>query len=220
MMGQTPAARRTTLALISLYFSIGYVGNTKNAILESSTAAAIFVTAMESLYLTIAYIVSMVAGAIVVWPVSNAFGIGRRISCLIAIGVLLLAAILAISVSSYPQMVASQVFYGLSIGMLYVVGILWRVETAPAARRGRDVVLLWVAASAGGALAEWIQFGFSFTYTHVRWRVPLALQMLPILATVAMIWRADESWRYVSLQPNLLCYPRGLPLRFENILTL
>jgi MFS family permease len=198
-MGYTPPFKRTTLALTSTYFTIGFASGMMSATRGYGAYgdAGGCLTAMCSLWASVANIVSLIVGAILIWPLSNALRMGRRMTTLTALGLLLIAAVLATSTMSWPQEIVSKVFYGLSIGMLYVIGILWRVETTPAARRGRDIVLLWIATSAGAAIAEWIEFGFLWTNGNMAFRVPLALQLPVIIAAAILVWRADESWRFL-----------------------
>ena len=73
-----------------------------------------------------------------------------------------------------------------------------QVEMAEASRRGRKIVLLYIALSAGTAIGTWVKYGFQYLSTgglYLRYRIPLGLQLLVLVFPIVLVWRADESWR-------------------------
>ena len=193
-MGFNHATTKLTTALFTTLFAVGFCTSSSSLIYIASQATPIGLT-----YNYIAYLCALFVGSVLAWPMSNWLGMGRRISTLVGLLVLFLGCVLATSLMSYGQGIAAEVFYGLGVGIMSVSAVLWMVEMAEARERGKKVVLLFIALSAGVAIAEWIDYGFQYVSSSsaydVRWRVPLGLQLVVLMFPIFFVWRADESWR-------------------------
>jgi MFS family permease len=56
----------------------------------------------------------------------------------------------------------------------------------------------------GTMLAQWVGVGFFHVDGQAGWRVPFAINCVPALFLVVLIWRVPESPRWRKSSPNLL----------------
>ena len=192
-MGFNKPTTKLTLALTSTYFAIGFCGSMSDLVFESASIFGLTINSTNWISLT--YVIASFVGVLATWPMGTALNLGRRIVTLVGLLLLFLGCILATALTAFGVVIASQVFYGMGIGSMYISGLLWMVEMAQAKNRGRRVVMMWIASAAGSAIASWIRFGFQFAPYTVGVRVPLGLQLLVLSFPIFFVWRADESWR-------------------------
>ena len=76
-------------------------------------------------------------------------------------------------------------------------------ETAEASHRGSLVLLEGPFALGGLALASWINFGMYYTSGPISWRLPLCLQLVLILALLALIPTLPESPRWLMKKERM-----------------
>lgn len=77
---------------------------------------------------------------------------------------------------------------------------VWHSETVPAKSRGRALGIELAINIFGVMSAYWIDYGMSFVDSPAQFRVPLALQIVFALFTVALLFILPESPRWLLKQ--------------------
>ncbi|MCJ1473092.1 hypothetical protein MMC13_001742 [Lambiella insularis] len=122
---------------------------------------------------------------------------GRRTWIIIGNVVQIFGTIISASSFSYGQLIAGRVFIGIGNGFLtsmipiYVAEMAVRTST-----RGKGVNAMIAAASAGTALAYWVDFGMVFANSQAVWRFPVAFQIFWSLLTIGVIYPNPDTPRY------------------------
>jgi MFS family permease len=90
----------------------------------------------------------------------------------------------------------ARVVIGVGVGNLLPGTPLYQAEIAPSDTRGFMVGLHASFVGGGMALAQWIGVAFYHLGGQVSWRVPMALQCLPPLALLCVLYFLPESPRW------------------------
>ena len=115
---------------------------------------------------------------------------------MVAIGIGLLASILSIAATNSILFIVAGAFAGLANTMICLIASLWQAENAEAHNRGRKVVLLYLSAAVGYALASWIGFAFFMTsVAAAAFRGVMSLQIIFFLLALVFIYFATDSYR-------------------------
>jgi MFS family permease len=97
-------------------------------------------------------------------------------------------------------MYCARVFNGIGTGILNAITPVWATETAEHTSRGQFVAIEFTLNIFGVAVAYWLEFGLSFSdngESALRWRFPIAFQILPLIFLFFAVWFFPESPRWL-----------------------
>ena len=127
--------------------------------------------------------------------------LGRRRTIFLAGCIALIGQALECTAYSLAQFTVGRVVLGWGVGMLSATVPVWQSECAPAAKRGRNVVLTGMFIAFGFALTQWINFGFYHIQDRsASWRGSLAIPSLFSLIIITSIFFLRESPRWLVLK--------------------
>ncbi|EJD04843.1 general substrate transporter [Fomitiporia mediterranea MF3/22] len=114
---------------------------------------------------------------------------------------ILLGASLQTSAQNTAWMCCARVINGIGTGYLNVIVPVWSAEVASHTTRGAVIAFEFTLNILGVVIAYWLEFGLSFVgdgRTQIRWRLPIAFQILPMLFFMVVIWIMPESPRWLA----------------------
>lgn len=127
--------------------------------------------------------------------------LGRRRTIFLAACIALIGQALECTAYSLAQFTVGRIVLGWGVGMLSATVPVWQSECAPAAKRGRNVVLTGMFIAFGFALTQWINFGFYHIQDRsASWRGSLAIPALFSLVIITSIFFLPESPRWLVLK--------------------
>lgn len=127
--------------------------------------------------------------------------LGRRRTIFLAACIALIGQALECTAYSLAQFTVGRIVLGWGVGMLSATVPVWQSECAPAAKRGRNVVLTGMFIAFGFALTQWINFGFYHIQDRsASWRGSLAIPALLSLIIITSIFFLPESPRWLVLK--------------------
>lgn len=127
--------------------------------------------------------------------------LGRRRTIFLAACIALIGQALECTAYSLAQFTVGRVVLGWGVGMLSATVPVWQSECAPAAKRGRNVVLTGMFIAFGFALTQWINFGFYHIQDRsASWRGSLAIPALFSFIIITSIFFLPESPRWLVLK--------------------
>ncbi|GAQ39483.1 hypothetical protein AtubIFM56815_007825 [Aspergillus tubingensis] len=127
--------------------------------------------------------------------------LGRRRSIFSGALIALIGQILECTAYSLAQFVVGRVILGFGVGMLSATVPVWQSECAPAAQRGRNVVLTGMFIAFGFALTQWVNFGFyHMENSPASWRASLAIPALFSFIIMGSIFFLPESPRWLVMK--------------------
>ncbi|KAJ3481093.1 hypothetical protein NLI96_g7901 [Meripilus lineatus] len=97
-------------------------------------------------------------------------------------------------------MLCARVINGVGTGCLNAIVPVWSAEVATHTSRGAFIASEFTLNILGVVVAYWLEFGLGFVgdgNTSVRWRFPIAFQIIPILAFMAFLPLMPESPRWL-----------------------
>ncbi|KAL2214964.1 general substrate transporter [Thermoascus aurantiacus ATCC 26904] len=204
-MGVATAKIRPTLALWGARFgfmSYGWDAGVLGGVLETTS----FQSAMKYPNTTILAMIvasfllaSWLGCCIVAMPWSSR--LGRRHWIMLGSLVQIIGTVVSVTSYSYGQLIAGRVIIGIGNGMVVSSAPSYIAEITPAAKlRGALVGVLMGFACTGTAIAYWVDFGFTFASGQVVWRLPVALQIVWSLLSIALLWPNADSPRWYFLR--------------------
>ena len=96
----------------------------------------------------------------------------------------MLGVILQSSAVNLPHMLVARLCAGCGVAFIIVIAPAWTAELSPAAHRGKNIALTFLANFSGISLSAWIGLGTSFTELAggaFRWRFCFASQAIPLV---------------------------------------
>ncbi len=96
----------------------------------------------------------------------------------------MLGVILQASAVNLAHMLIARLCAGCGVAFIIVIAPAWTAELSPAAHRGKNIALTFLANFSGISLSAWIGFGTSFTELAggaFRWRFCFASQAIPLV---------------------------------------
>ncbi|TFY83473.1 hypothetical protein EWM64_g544 [Hericium alpestre] len=126
--------------------------------------------------------------------------IGRIKTMLIGACWILLGSALQCSAQNLGWMLAARVINGIGTGFLNAIVPVWSAEVASHTSRGAFIAMEFTLNIFGVVVAYWLEFGLGFVgqgLTQVRWRFPIAFQMVPLIAFVICLRWMPESPRWL-----------------------
>lgn len=144
------------------------------------------------------YYLGTLCGAILCGWFSDKFGRVNsiRLGCLWAF----IGAPLQAGAQNMNWMICARVITGIGTGMLNVAVPVYNAEVSDYSVRGASIALEFFLNIAGLASAYWIEYGLSWLNngdTAVRWRFPLAFQLLPLIILAILVNFIPESPRWL-----------------------
>ncbi|TVY83417.1 Sugar transporter STL1 [Lachnellula suecica] len=125
--------------------------------------------------------------------------LGRKKSIGIGVVVMIIGAILQASSYGRPQMIVARVVSGVGMGWINSTVPVFQAEFSPKATRGLYVCMQLTALNLGIALAYWIDYGFTQSYTaSFAWRVPCILQSIFLVPMLFLLLIVPESPRWLA----------------------
>ncbi|TFK79381.1 general substrate transporter [Polyporus arcularius HHB13444] len=112
----------------------------------------------------------------------------------------LIGAALQCSAQNIAWMCCARVINGIGTGYLNAIVPVWSAEVASHTSRGAFIASEFTLNIFGVVVAYWLEFGLGFVgdgSSQVRWRFPIAFQIVPVLAFMACIPFMPESPRWL-----------------------
>lgn len=122
---------------------------------------------------------------------------GRRIGIAVGAGLCCLGAVIQGAAVNLPMFVISRVFLGAGSVVVAGVGAPYITEIAHPAQRATATALFLTFYALGAITAGWTTFGTFRIDGEASWRIPSALQGLPSVIQLALVWFVPESPRWL-----------------------
>ncbi|KAH7878369.1 general substrate transporter [Lentinula edodes] len=114
---------------------------------------------------------------------------------------IMFGAALQCSAQNIAWMLCARVINGIGTGFLNAIVPVWSAEVATHTSRGAFISLEFTLNILGVVVAYWLEFGLGFVgdgRSQVRWRFPIAFQIIPVIMfMVSLLWM-PESPRYLA----------------------
>jgi MFS family permease len=123
--------------------------------------------------------------------------LGRRKSILLGVVVMAIGSILQATAYSRAQIIVARVVAGIGLGINNSTVPVFQAEYSPKASRGLYVCMQLSTLNFGIMLIYWIDYAFSFHEQSFAWRVPTALQLVFLVAMLALALVVDETPRWL-----------------------
>ncbi|OIW23552.1 general substrate transporter [Coniochaeta ligniaria NRRL 30616] len=155
------------------------------------------------------YNLGCLAGCVVNFFVGDK--LGRRRTIWLAMGLVIVGAILQTTAYTVPHLVLGRVITGLGTGIETSTVPVYQSELCKAEYRGRLVSSEVLFVGVGITVAYWFDFGMSYVDGAVAWRLPIAFQIVFAVGVVVLVFALPESPRWLLLggrdqeAVNVLC---------------
>ncbi|GAB7330967.1 hypothetical protein MBLNU13_g02478t1 [Cladosporium sp. NU13] len=113
----------------------------------------------------------------------------------------ILGAALQCSAQNHIWMIFARLINGWGTGVLNAIVPVWATETAEHTSRGQFIAIEFTLNIFGVVVAYWLEFGLSFIdngNSAIRWRFPIAFQIIPLLILFGICWFFPESPRWLA----------------------
>ncbi|KAL2223235.1 putative MFS monosaccharide transporter [Thermoascus aurantiacus ATCC 26904] len=104
------------------------------------------------------------------------------------------------SAQNHNWMICSRFINGIGTGILNAIVPVWATETAEHTSRGQFIAIEFTLNIFGVVVAYWLEFGLSFVdggVSPIRWRFPIAFQIIPLIFLFCVVWFFPESPRWL-----------------------
>jgi len=142
------------------------------------------------------YCLGALCGCVLNFFVGDYFG--RRRMIWMAMGFIIVGAVLQTSAYSLPHLIVGRIVTGIGTGIDSSTVPMYQSELCEKERRGRLVSWEVLFIGIGIVLAYWIDFGFTYVGGSVAWRTPIAFQLIFAIAVTFLVWGLPESPRWLA----------------------
>ncbi|KAF9461376.1 general substrate transporter [Collybia nuda] len=122
--------------------------------------------------------------------------IGRLKTMLIGGVWVMIGAALQCSAQNIAWMLCARIINGIGTGHLNAIVPVWSAEVATHTSRGAFIALEFTLNIFGVVVAYWLEFGLGFVgdgRSQVRWRFPIAFQIVPVVVfMIALSWMPES----------------------------
>ncbi|KAF2704029.1 general substrate transporter [Pleomassaria siparia CBS 279.74] len=125
--------------------------------------------------------------------------LGRKKTLWLAAVVSALGAILQFSAANFPMLIVGRVINGFGNGMVSSTVGVYQAESVRGERRGKLSVIVVLHNVIFYMLGSWFTLATSFTDNGIQWRLPMALQLVPCIAMVTLLFFTPESPRWLLM---------------------
>lgn len=126
--------------------------------------------------------------------------IGRIRTIALGAAVAIVGASLQCSAQNHQWMICARLVNGWGTGILNAIVPVWATETAEHTSRGQFIAIEFTLNIFGVVVAYWLEFGLSYIdngASPIRWRFPIAFQIIPLLALFGLVFLFPESPRWL-----------------------
>ncbi|KAG7443247.1 general substrate transporter [Guyanagaster necrorhizus] len=112
----------------------------------------------------------------------------------------MVGAALQCSAQNLAWMLCARVINGIGTGYLNAIVPVWSAEVATHTSRGAFIAIEFTLNIFGVVVAYWLEFGLGFVgdgRSQVRWRFPIAFQILPVIIFMFALFHMPESPRWL-----------------------
>ncbi|KAI7858574.1 general substrate transporter [Circinella umbellata] len=124
--------------------------------------------------------------------------IGRIKTVVVGSLIAIIGAILQTSAQNVGWMMASRIITGIGTGHLNAIVPVWSAETSHHTSRGMFIAMEFTLNIFGVVVAYWLDYGMSYTEGGIRWRFPIAFQLVPLAVLAIGINFFPESPRWLA----------------------
>ncbi|KAI8884926.1 general substrate transporter [Backusella circina FSU 941] len=123
--------------------------------------------------------------------------IGRIRTIILGSVIAMVGAALQTSAQNIAWMVCSRIITGVGTGHLNAIVPVWSAETSHHKSRGAMLAMEFTLNIFGVVVAYWLAYGMSFLEGGIRWRFPIAFQIIPLIVLAFGISIFPESPRWL-----------------------
>ncbi|KAL1929149.1 hypothetical protein VTP01DRAFT_2208 [Rhizomucor pusillus] len=123
--------------------------------------------------------------------------IGRIKTVVVGSLIAIIGAVLQTSAQNVAWMMASRIITGIGTGHLNAIVPVWSAETSHHTSRGMFIAMEFTLNIFGVVVAYWLDYGMSYTEGGLRWRFPIAFQLVPLVFLAFGINFFPESPRWL-----------------------
>ncbi|KAF5337831.1 hypothetical protein D9758_015703 [Tetrapyrgos nigripes] len=112
----------------------------------------------------------------------------------------IIGAVLQCSAQNLAWMLCARVINGIGTGYLNAIVPVWSAEVATHTSRGAFIALEFTLNIFGVVVAYWLEFGLGFIgdgRSQIRWRFPIAFQIIPVTVFMVALYWMPESPRWL-----------------------
>ncbi|GAW24379.1 hypothetical protein ANO14919_139630 [Xylariales sp. No.14919] len=142
------------------------------------------------------YWLGVIAGALFCGWISDLVGRRKTIVCFCILGLVVVPLLTALE--NFAWALVLRILNGAVTGALDSATLTWSAETTHHKRRGRAIAMELAVSAYGAGFAYFSVYGLTSEYSStVVWRLPIAIQLILIFITLALIWFLPESPRWL-----------------------
>lgn len=122
---------------------------------------------------------------------------GRRLCMWVAMGFIIVGAVLQTTSYSVPQVLVARYVTGIGTGIETSTVPMYQSELCDADKRGRLVSSEPLFVGVGIVIAYFFDYGMSFVGGQAAWRVPIACQIIFAIVVIILVFGLPESPRWL-----------------------
>ncbi|KAJ5580823.1 general substrate transporter [Penicillium hetheringtonii] len=123
--------------------------------------------------------------------------LGRRKTIWLAMGVVIVGAILQTTAFTVPHLIIGRLVTGAGTGLKTSTVPMYQAEMCEGKTRGRLISSEVLFTAVGIVVAYWFDFGMSFVGGPIAWRLPIAMQIVFAIFVIVLVFGLPESPRWL-----------------------